>query len=108
MRASINDEGLFVRLLGSKTKWAFVVRRLLTVLNVNHSVRRPKVLERVWYSGQFARKFHARFGHYLNLRFVFDCLENSCNCLSDRDSVFLVTISESEAHSSGLLVLASG
>jgi len=36
----------------------------LTVLNVNHSVRSPKMLEGVWHARQLAGKLHPRLSHF--------------------------------------------
>jgi hypothetical protein len=61
--ATVNNEGLFIRLASGETERALVLGWLLAVLNVDHAVWSPEVLKGVWYSWQFARELHPRFGH---------------------------------------------
>ena len=60
---AVNDQRLFIWLVSGEAERAFVLRRLLTMLNVDHAVWSPEVLKGVWNARQFARELHPRFGH---------------------------------------------
>jgi hypothetical protein len=61
MDTAVNNQRLFIWLVGCQAEWALVVRRLLPVLDVNHSVWSPEVLKGVRNSRQFTGELHPRF-----------------------------------------------
>jgi hypothetical protein len=52
----VNNQRVFIGFIYRQTKGTFVIGRLLPVLDVDQSVRRPKMLERVRDARQVSRR----------------------------------------------------
>mgnify|MGYP000726984030 CR=1 FL=1 len=88
-RFVFGDQGIFISFIKCKAERALVVCRLLTVLNVDQSMWRPKVLKRVRNSRQLGRRLNLLGRQLLYLNFFFDRLQDSGDCIGNWNPILL-------------------
>ena len=105
--ATKHDQGIFVAFRRCHTKWTLVLRRLLTALNVNQPMWRPKSVESVWCRSKCRGVLSAGLTH-LDLSLLSNGLENRRNRIVHGNRVLLRTIAETERDSVGITVFTTG
>ena len=94
----INNETICISFIRGQAKWTRILGWLRAILDVNHPVRGPQPLKVIGCPRHVPMRNcrELLIAHFLNLRLVFDGLQDTRNRFLDGDSVFLSAVAETE------------